>query len=52
MVEKALAKADRLDFNAYPKRIPTAWKSLREEAQPIYDQLGIWKAVLEPLVRS
>lgn len=51
-VEKALAKTEQLDFNAYPKRIPAAWARLREEARPIFAELGIWTADFVPLERN
>ena len=52
VVEAALGKEEMLDFNAAPKKIPAAWSRLREEARPIFAELGIWQADLVPLERG
>lgn len=51
-VELGLRNAQRLDFDARPEEIPTAWASLREEARPIFADMGIWRADLVPIERK
>lgn len=48
-VESALQDAKRLDFDARPQDIPTAWAKLRDEARPLFANLGIWRANLVPI---
>ena len=48
-VESALRGAERLDFDAHPQDIPTAWAKLREEARPLFAEMGIWRADLVPV---
>jgi hypothetical protein len=43
-VQSALRDAQRLDFDARPQEIPTAWARLREEARPIFADMNIWRA--------
>jgi hypothetical protein len=51
-VELALQNAQRLDFDSRPEQIPAAWASLREEARPIFADIGIWRADLVPIERT
>ena len=44
-VSDQLAGADRLDFDR-GINIPEGWAQLREEARPIFDQMGIWEGEL------
>ena len=37
-----------LDFNLGKKHIPRDWFALREEARPYFEQLHVFRAVLEP----
>lgn len=47
--ESALADQDDLDFSFKPQTIPAAWAKLRKEARPLFNQLHIWWADLNPL---
>ncbi len=40
-VKAKLARAEILDFQGRPERIPAEWAALREEARPIYERLKI-----------
>lgn len=41
IVEAKLARAETLDFDLHPERIPAEWAALREEARPRYERLSI-----------
>jgi len=49
-VREALKDATSLDLGS--KGVPRAWKTLRQEARPLFEQMMVWEARLEPLVRS
>lgn len=51
-VNSALRDAQRLDFDARPQEIPTAWVKLREEARLMFADTGIWRADLVPIERK
>lgn len=51
-VETALRDVERLDFDACPVAIPTAWARLREEARPLFANVSIWRADLVPMERN
>lgn len=51
-VESALREVERLDFDAHPQEIPTAWASLREEARSTFADMHIWQADLTPIARA
>jgi hypothetical protein len=48
-VEVAIRDLERLDFDASLQEIPSAWATLREEARPLFRELNIWRADLEPI---
>jgi len=50
-VRAALKGSERLDFHLGAEAIPSEWASLREEARPLFESLGIWQADLKT-VRS
>lgn len=50
-VESELRDREQLDFDADPKGIPAGWVRLREEARPLFANMGIWQADLVPLQR-
>ena len=45
-----LEDATRLDFDLDKPNIPVIWRKLREEAQPYFNQLHIFEAVLRPVM--
>lgn len=47
-VASQLVGVERLDFHLGARSVPTSWTTLREEARPIFDELHIWRAELEP----
>ena len=51
-VESELRDMNRLDFDARPQDIPTAWVSLREEARKLFSEMGIWQADLSRIRRT
>ncbi len=44
-----LGDQECLDFNQGKEQIPKAWKKLREQARPLFRDLVVFEAVLEPL---
>ena len=48
-VESALRDVERLDFDARPQDIPTAWARVRDEARPVFASMSIWQADLVPI---
>ena len=51
-VREKLQSQDRLDFNLEKRRIPREWVALREQARPLFRDLIIFEAELEPLQRG
>jgi hypothetical protein len=51
-VAAALRDTERLDFDARPQDIPTAWARLRDEARPLFADMGIWRADLVAIERE
>lgn len=49
-VREALKDATSLDLGS--KRVPRAWRTLRQEARPHFERMPVWEAKLEPLVRA
>jgi hypothetical protein len=45
-----LEDATTLDFDLAKQNIPVVWQKLREEAQPYFNRLHIFEAVLRPVV--
>jgi hypothetical protein len=49
-VREALKDATSLDLGS--KDVPRAWRTLRQEARPLFEGMMVWEARLEPLMRS
>lgn len=48
-VRKESKDLSHLDFHLGAEKIPPSWQQLRSEAQSLFQELGVWEAMLVPV---